>query len=363
MKIKIGSRYIGDGNPLYFIADIAANHDGDIKRAFRLIDLAKEAGADAAKFQNFHASKIVSRAGFEALGGHLSHQSKWKKPVFEVYRSASIDLAWSEKLKKHCDSVGIEYLTSPYDFESVDHVDKFVNAYKIGSGDITWHEMLKYIAAKGKPVILATGASTWEEVKAAMDILQGVSAKVVLMQCNTNYTGRPENLKYVNLNVLKAYSSKFPEAVLGLSDHTGSVSSVLGSIALGARVFEKHFTDDRKRQGPDHGFSIIPSEWRKMVNLANEVYDTLGDGKKKIEINEKETSVLQKRALRYTRNIRKNEILRKKDLFPLRPVPDGALPPYKINEIVGKRIVRDVKKEECVLKGDIENVKRKKSKA
>src|SRR3989339_1093935 len=119
--ITVGKRKIGEGENLYFIADIAANHDGDLQRALKLIELAKEAGADAAKFQNFVARKIVSRNGFESLGGQLSHQAKWKKPVYEVYQDASLPREWTAKLKHKCDEVGIEYFTSPYDFETVDH--------------------------------------------------------------------------------------------------------------------------------------------------------------------------------------------------------------------------------------------------
>ena len=170
-KFKIGNKYVGKDCSPYFIADIAANHDGDINRAFNLIELAKESGADAAKFQNFQANKIVSRSGFDNIGGKISHQSKWKKSVFEVYEDASIAYEWTEKLKNKCNEANIEYFTSPYDFDSVDKVDRYVNVYKIGSGDITWHEIIEYISSKKKPVIIATGASTLEEVKMAMDII------------------------------------------------------------------------------------------------------------------------------------------------------------------------------------------------
>ena len=219
-KFKIGDDYIGQNEPPYFIADIAANHDGDLDRAFKLIELAKGAGAHAAKFQNFVADKIVSRKGFDKLGAQLSHQSNWKKSVYETYEDASISFSWTEKLKAKCDEVGITYFTSPYDFESVDYVDPYLPAYKIGSGDITWHGIINHIAKKGKPVMLATGASTIDDVKMAMNILESYTKNLVLMQCNTNYTADYENFKYINLNVLKTYKRLFPHTVLGLSDHT-----------------------------------------------------------------------------------------------------------------------------------------------
>ena len=202
-NFKIGKNLLGFDQPLYFVADIAANHDGNLERAFKLIELAKESGAHAAKFQNFIASKIVSRSGFDKLGGKMSHQSKWKKSVFETYEDASISYGWTAKLKEKCEEVGIEYFTSPYDFESVDHVDSYVQAYKIGSGDVTWNAIIEYIGNKGKPVFIATGASTLNEVKLAMAVLQKYIKDIVLMQCNTNYTAKVENFKYINLNVLK----------------------------------------------------------------------------------------------------------------------------------------------------------------
>lgn len=353
-RIKIGNRYLGEGESPYFIADIAANHDGDLDRAFNLIELAKESGADAAKFQNFQAHKIVSKKGFESLGTQLSHQQSWGKPVYEVYKEASLSFEWTEKLKNKCDEVGIEYFTSPYDFESVDHVDPYVNVYKIGSGDITWSEIIEYIAKKGKPVMLATGASTMSDVIRAMDVLQSITADIVLMQCNTNYTANTDNFKYINLNVLKTYKRKFPDVILGLSDHTWGHATVLGAVALGASVFEKHFTDDNSRSGPDHKFAMNPMTWREMVKLANDLYLALGNGIKVVEENEKDTVMVQRRALRYTNDLSKGHLLKDDDLFPLRPIPNDGIPPHAIKTVVGKRLNRDVKADEHLRTGDFD---------
>ena len=353
-EFNIGRHRVGFNQPLYFIADIAANHDGDLERAFRLIELAKTSGAHAAKFQNFKAEKIVSRAGFESQINQLSHQAKWKKSVFEIYKEASVSYSWTSRLKKHCDEVGIEYFTSPYDFESVDHVDPFLRVYKIGSGDIAWHDIIEYIASKGKPVLIATGASALDEVQMAMEILLRNTQDIVLMQCNTNYTASAKNFNYINLNVLKTYASLYPDVVLGLSDHTHGHSTVLGAIALGARVFEKHFTDDNDREGPDHKFAMNPASWRKMVDSANEVYSALGDGQKKIEQNELETSMIQRRCLRFTKNLIKGHIIQKEDLIPLRPRNVESIEPYEISKIVGRPLKRNVKVDEFITKKDIE---------
>lgn len=347
-SIKIGSNLIGVGHAPYFIADIAANHDGDLNRAYRLIELAKEAGANAAKFQNFQASKIVSKVGFETLGGQLSHQKSWKKSVYEVYEDASVSYDWTPLLKKKCDEIGIEYFTSPYDFHSIDVVDPYVQVYKIGSGDITWLEIIEYIAKKNKPVLIATGASNLEDVKRAMSTLEKHTKDLVLMQCNTNYTASLENFKFVNLNVLKKFRELYPEVILGLSDHTPGHATVLGAVALGALVFEKHFTDDNSREGPDHKFAMNPTTWREMVDRANELYYALGDGIKRIEANESDASIVQRRSLRATVDLLPGSVITEEHLEALRPIPKDGIPPYMKGSLIGKKLSLALKKGEHI---------------
>ena len=354
-EIKLGNKIVGDGYPLYFIADIAANHDGDINRAFKLIEIAKEAGADAAKFQNFKAKDIVSRKGFESIGGQLSHQSSWKKSVYEIYEDTSLSYDWTSKLKEKCDEVEIEYFTSAYDFESVDHVDPYLNIYKIGSGDISWLEIIEYIAKKNKPVLLATGASSMQDVVRAMNILEAHTDDIVLMQCNTNYTASVENYKHINLNVLNTYRKRFPEVILGLSDHTHGHATVLGAIAYGARVFEKHFTDDNNREGPDHKFAMNPITWREMVDRSNELYEALGDGIKRVEDNELKTAVVQRRALRYASDLKKDHVIIDKDLIAVRPIPEDGIAPYRKKEIISRVVNKNVFSDNLVKLEDFKN--------
>jgi N-acetylneuraminate synthase len=353
-RIRIDNRYIGETEKPYFIADIGANHDGNLNRALNLIELAKESGANAAKFQNFKAAKIVSNKGFALLGGQISHQASWKKPVVEVYKDANLSYDWTQKIKEKCDEVEIEYFTSAYDFDSVDHVDPFVNVFKIGSGDITWIEIIKYIAKKGKPILIATGASDMKDVVRAMNALEQYTDEIVLMQCNTNYTANPENFKYINLKVLNTYRQRFPNVVLGLSDHTLGHSTVLGAIAMGANVIEKHFTDDNNRIGPDHKFAMNPQSWREMIDRANELYSALGNGIKKVEENEKQTVIVQRRGLRYARDIKEGEVLSKEDFIALRPINEGGIPPYGIEELIGKMISKKVLKDDSVKRKDFE---------
>ena len=342
MEIKIGDRWIGEKYPTYFIADIAANHDGSLERAKVLIRLAKQAGADAAKFQNFSASKIVSDYGFRSLGGQQSHQSNWKKSVFEVYQGASIPLEWSPELKAVCDEEGIDYFSAPYDFEAIDMLDAYVPVYKIGSGDVNWPEVLVRVAVKGKPVILSTGASTIGEVQNAVHAILKINPELALLQCNTNYTASLENFNHIHLNVLKTYRLMFPNVVLGLSDHTPGHATVLGAIALGARIIEKHFTDDKTREGPDHAFAMDPKDWKEMVINSRRLERALGSADKFVAGNEHETVVLQRRCLRAARDIKAGEVLNREMIDVLRPAPPEAIQPYEIARVVGLKARVDI---------------------
>jgi sialic acid synthase SpsE len=342
MEIKIGERTIGPGHPTYFIADVAANHDGDLGRAKMLIHMAKEAGADAAKFQNFQAPKIVSDYGFRHMGGQVSHQAGWKKSVFEVYQGASIPSDWTPILKDECDAAGIDYFTSPYDYESIEYVEPFVPAFKIGSGEIDWIEALEHMASKGKPVIIATGAATIGEVQRAVRAILAINKQLVLMQCNTNYTASPENYDHIHLNVLKTYATMFPDVVLGLSDHTHGNATVLGAVTLGARVIERHFTDSNDREGPDHKFALNPADWKSMVEETRMLERALGSADKFIAGNERETAVVQRRCLRAARDIVAGEVLTREMIDVLRPATPGAIKPDQIPEVIGTRALGEI---------------------
>ncbi len=335
MDFKIGNRWVGDRYPTYFIADIAANHDGSLERAMQLIRLAKQAGADAAKFQNFRAPNIVSDYGFKSLGGQQSHQSKWKKSVFEVYQGASVPFDWTPQLKAVCDEVGIDYFSSPYDFDAIDMLDPYVPVYKVGSGDITWPEVLERMAGKGKPIILASGASDIGEVQKAVHAILRLNPELALLQCNTNYTASLENFGHIHLNVLKTYRLMFPQVVLGLSDHTPGHATVLGAVALGARIIEKHFTDDNLRDGPDHAFAMNPQAWAEMVENTRRLERALGSADKFVAGNEQETVVLQRRCLRAAREIKAVERLTREMIDVLRPATVGAIMPGDLGQVIG----------------------------
>jgi N-acetylneuraminate synthase len=337
MEIRIGKRLIGNDHPTYFIADIAANHDGDLERAKTLIRLARENGADAAKFQNFRAPKIVSDYGFRHMNSRVSHQASWKQSVLEVYQGASIPFDWTPILKDVCDNVGIEYLTSPYDSDAIEHVAPFVPAFKVGSGEIDWIEALEQMASKGKPMIVATGAADMADVQRAVHAVLRINADLVLMQCNTNYTASPENYDHIHLNVLRTYAVMFPHVVLGLSDHTHGNATVLGAVTLGARVIERHFTDDNRRDGPDHNFALNPSDWAHMVEETRQLERALGSPDKFIAGNEQETKVVQRRCLRAAKDLESGDVLTREMIDVLRPATPGAIKPNELSAVIGAR--------------------------
>jgi len=341
--ISIDGRRIGLSQPTYFVADIAANHDGSLDRARDLIRLAKEAGAEAAKFQHFTAQTIVSDVGFRRLGTRLSHQAGWKSDVYAVYEAAAVPPEWTDELRDECDRVGISFFSAPYSLDAVRDLSPLMPAIKIGSGDIDWLEEIDLIAQQGKPVLLATGAADLRDVERAVATVLAHTDQIVIMQCNTNYTADDEaNLAHLNLNVLRTYATLWPDAVLGLSDHTHGSTAVLGAVSLGARVVERHFTDDNDRDGPDHRFALDPSSWRQMVDDTRRLERALGSPVKVVAPNEFETVVVQRRCLRAARDLPAGTLLTRNDLDVLRPAPPGSIRPSELGVTLGRVLSRGI---------------------
>lgn len=333
----------------YFIADIAANHDGSLQRAKDLIWLSKEAGADCAKFQHFLADKIVNDTEFKKIQSLQTHQSKWKKSVSQIYDDYHFKREWTEIIKAECDKAEIDFSSSPYDLEAINLIKDITPFIKIGSGDISWLEHIENCLKTGLPIVIATGASTLDDVTRAMKLIQKYGNQNCIMQCNTNYTVDADKVKYVNLSVLDSYKKLFPDSILGLSDHTKTNTSVMGAIAKGAKIIEKHFTDDNSRIGPDHEFAINPKEWREMVDTARELCNELGDGFKKIEENERNSYIVQRRSCVAKIDLKSGHKIQLSDIDYLRPCPEGSVQPYENIDIVGKVLLKPMKKNEAFL--------------
>lgn len=341
-RIKLRKQWIGADEPTYIIAEIGSNWDGQKSRAKKLIDLAKNCGADAVKFQYFIVDKLISREGFEKL--KQDFQADWKASVYETYKAAEFPREWHEELSLYTTSKGLHYLVSPYDKEAVDILDESnVPAFKIGSGDITWLEMLKYIASKHKPIILATGASNLGEIDDAVKTirLEG-NDKIILLQCVTNY---PSHFESANIRAMKAMGYVF-DVLVGYSDHSLGSTVSLGAVALGACIIEKHLTDDKARIGPDHPFALDGKEFKQMVDGIRMLEKALGSPNKDLYEEEKETVILQRRCLRAREFIARGTKLKDEMISILRPAPVGTLKPEQKEAILGREAKQNIKKGE-----------------
>lgn len=336
-NIRIGDRMIGADYPTYFIAEIGGNFDGSMDKAKRLIDAAKQAGADCAKFQTFTAETIVSEGGFSKMTLHGVHGS-WGRKVSEVFKDVEFPIEWHYEIADYCKSVGIDFSTSPYFKEAVDLcADMKVPFIKIGSGEITWLEMLDYTARKGLPVMLATGDATMSEIDEAVRTIENTGNKdLVLMQCITNY---PSKIDSANVNVLKTYQSAF-NCLTGYSDHSYGHVVALASVVLGGRVIEKHFTLNKNDKGPDHPHSMEPNEFKLMVDSIREVERAMGSTRKEVVDEESETVFVQRRCLYAKKDLKKGQAITAEDIDVLRPAL--GIPPKFKDVVVGKTINKDI---------------------
>lgn len=345
--MMIGSKQVGAGHPAYIIAEIGSNFDGDLQRAKDLAKLSKDLGADAYKIQNFLAPKIVSNAGFKNL--QVAFQAKWDKPVVEVYKNAEFPREWVKELADYCKEINIDFFSSPYDTEAVDQLEALgIAAHKIGSGEIDNLEFLAYVARTGKPVLLSCGASTMEEVEAAINAIRAAgNEKIVLLQCVTNY---PSPMKDSNIRAMTRLQEKFG-VLVGYSDHTigaaggaddplNGITVPLGAIALGGCVIEKHFTDDRTRKGPDHPFAMNPEEFKLMIQSIRAMEQALGDGEKKLMPSESQTVIIQRRGIYAIQEIPAGTPVTRDMIEYLRPAV-GLRPPA-VTTLIGKTLNKTI---------------------
>jgi len=326
-KIKIGDQLIGDKEPCFIIAEAGSNHNGSLEQAKKLIDVAVEAGADAVKFQIFKA---------EELSADKEIQRMLKK--FELRRD------WIAELSEHAKRKNIMFLATPFDMEAVDLLDEInVPAFKIASGDLTDLPLIKYIAEKGKPIILSVGLGSLEEIREALDVIYSTGNRnVALLHCVVSYPTKPED---ANLNVIKTLKREFRVPV-GFSDHTMEISVPIGAVALGADIIEKHFTLDRKLEGPDHPYALEPEELKIMVKGIRDVEKALGSGIKNIVGSEKQGLVEGRRSIFAKVNIPKGTTITRDMLSILRPAI-GIEPKY-IDEIIGKKAKRNINAHESI---------------
>ena len=334
--VTIGERKVGPGLPCLVMAEAGVNHNGDLAMALRLVDSAAEAGADVVKFQTFKSEQVISPVApkadyqLQTTGGEESQLEMVKKLElpFEAFR----------QLAGRCVERGITFMSSPFDYESVDLLEELgVVAFKTGSGELTNLPFLSYIASKGKPIILSTGMADLDEVAVAVDAVKAAGNRdLVILHCVSNY---PAAASSVNLRAMKTLEEEF-EVPVGYSDHTEGITVPIAAASLGACVIEKHFTLDCKLPGPDHRASLEPSQLAAMVHAVRTVEAALGDGVKRPAAEELSTATVARRSLVAAHDLPAGTVLAESMIAIRRP--GTGLPPTFLRQLIGRRLQQDL---------------------
>jgi len=335
-EILIEKKTIASASEVFLIAEVGINHDGSVAQAHKLIDAAADSGADAVKFQTFRADRLMT-----PVRNRLSHQEEGLETAYEMFRR--MELSWEdhENLKKHSADRGICFLSTPFDEESADFLDRLgVPAFKIASSDITHTPLLKHVAAKGKPIFLSTGMSYLNEVADALWTLKSSGAKdILLMHCVSLYPAPPDK---VNLRAIQTLRNQF-DLLVGYSDHSQGILIPLAAAVVGAVAIEKHFTLDKSLPGPDHKVSMDPRDLKTLVQNLREIESSLGDGRKRPTPEEFENRVSSRRSVVATVDIRAHETIAPWMLSCKRPT--GGIEPKEIDRVIGMRAKHNIQRD------------------
>lgn len=336
-KIKIGTKYIGEGYPVFIIAEAGVNHNGKLTLAKKLVDAAKAAGADAVKFQTFEAEDVVTKNA--PMAEYQERNVGKKETQQEMLKKLELKYEDFEVLKKYCDEKGIIFLSTPHS-DVIDFLNHLVPAYKIGSGDLTNIPFLEKVARKCKLMILGTGMATLKEVKEALKAIYAQGGRqVVMLHCTTSY---PCPIEDVNLRALQTMQKKL-DCLVGYSDHTLGITVPIMAATLGAVVIEKHFTLDRTLPGPDHKASLEPHELKEMVEAIRAVEKALGSARKKPTNDEERTKKITRKSIVAKVNIPKGTVITKNMLAFKRP--GTGIAPKNIHMFIGKKAKKNIKKD------------------
>jgi N,N'-diacetyllegionaminate synthase len=327
---SIGDRALGAGAPVYVIAEAGVNHDGDLDVALRLVDAARDAGADAVKFQTFDAEQLVTADAPQAE--YQVRNTGARTSQLAMLRQLELDDTAHLRLVEHCRDRGITFLSTPFDARSVDLLGQLgVPAFKIGSGELTNLPLLQHAAATGRPLLLSTGMAHLGEVEAAVRAVRGAgNHDLALLHCVSNYPADPAD---VNLRAMQTLAETFDVAA-GYSDHTLGDEVILAAVALGAAVVEKHFTLDATRPGPDHAASIEPDALAQLVRRVRAVESALGHGRKIPAASESCTASVARRSVVAAAFIAAGTTLTADHLAVRRP--GTGLPPARLPDLVGR---------------------------
>jgi len=328
----------------FIIAEAGVNHNGSIELAYKLIDAAKNAGADAVKFQTFKADTLVSKKADKAQYQKQSTDSS--ESQYEMIKKLELSIEDHKKLIDYCNKINIQFLSSPFDLDSIDLLNKLgLEIFKIPSGEIINLPYLRKIGKLNKNVILSTGMADLGEIEDALDVLteNGTDKnKITVLHCNTEY---PTPFEDVNLNAMLTIKNALNVKV-GYSDHTKGIEVPIAAVALGAEVIEKHFTLDRNMEGPDHKASLEPKELKKMVTAIRNIEKTMGNGIKKPSHSELKNKPIARKSLIAIKEIKKDERFTKENVGIKRP--GNGISPMRWEEVMGKTASRDFNTDDLI---------------
>jgi len=340
-KLRIGDKLVGDGEPCFIIAEAGVNHNGDFELAKKLIDVAKQAGADAVKFQTFKSEGVTTAT--TTMASYQERNIGDSESQVKMLRRLELEYELFEELKDYCDEKGIIFLSTPHSYDAINFLDPLVPAHKIGSGDLTNIPSLEMIAKKGKPVILSTGMGTLEEIREAVDAVRNqANERIVVLQCVSNY---PSSLEDQNIKAVQTLRKEF-NVLTGYSDHTMSIIAPLIAVSLGACVIEKHLTLDRTLPGPDHKASLEPNELKEMIDSIRKAERALGDGIKKPTDEEVEIKRVTRKSLVAGVDIPEGTAISREMIEIKRP--ETGIRPKRLKDILGKKANRSIVKDEVI---------------
>lgn len=327
---------------VYIIAEAGVNHNGSFALACKLVDAAKEAGADCIKFQTFKSENLVSRSAKKA-----EYQKKTTGDSSQQDMLKMLELSFDEfiQLKSYCEKVGICFLSTPFDFDSIDFLNSIdMPFWKIPSGEVTNLPYLLALAKTGKPVVMSTGMCTLQEIRAAIDVLKANgTTEIKLLHCNTEY---PTPFEDVNLKAMQTMRDEFHLEV-GYSDHTKGIEVPVAAVALGATIIEKHFTLDRNMEGPDHKASLEPQELAEMVCSIRNIEEALGSGDKTPSPSEKKNIAVARKSIVAKTKIKAGDTLTEDNVTVKRP--GTGISPMKWFEVLGTKAVKDFDEDELII--------------
>ena len=345
-RIKIGAKWVGDGEPVYVVAEAGSNHNGNFDQAQRLIDVAAEAGADAVKFQNFKAARLYPRTAGE------SDYLKVRKSIYSIIEEMEMPEAWVPQLAAYCHEKGVEFLSSPFDEASADVLVPHVAAFKVASYEMTHVPLLRHIARFGKPMIVSTGAANLDEVRRAVQVITAEgNEQIILLQCTASYPAPPAAVNVRAMAALRAATGR----PVGLSDHSRDpVIAPVVATALGACLIEKHFTLSNRLPGPDHQFAVEPHELATLVRRVRAAEEVLGHGRKEVLPEEQELHAFARRSIFATRDIPLGDTLSADNIAVLRCGKLGfGLPPEDYEALLGRKAARDIASETLIRREDL----------